>query len=82
MPRRVNGLDRFAAKLNGVAILQLPRGGLNAATCGHCRLRAGVLDQLPGGGNVIGVGVRLNNPAEAAGKVMKKYRNALRELAK
>jgi len=61
---RVQRLQRFAAESQRVAMLQLHDRRADVAACGHRGLRARVLGQARGAGDVVGMGVRLQRPAQ------------------
>ena len=59
---RVQGCELLGAKRHRVTVLQLPACRTNAAGGRHGRFGPGVLDQLPGAGDVVGVGVGFKRP--------------------
>ncbi len=61
---RMQGLQPFRAERERVAILELHRGGRDAAAFGGRRLRAGVLGELARARDVIGMRMRFHRPRE------------------
>lgn len=62
MPRRVQGLDALAAKVQHIAILELAAGRADTAGIWCCRFGASVLGQAARAGDVVGMRVGLYRP--------------------